>query len=263
MELTVYRHNERHPYHIEVALDASDFDRKVKVNHEVDERVRMIQSGGSCLLEVLAHVTPKAEVLRELFEKVGSATDIMDLFNVERCYSERFEKMLSLGDFEQAAAYACKAKLVDTKLRTRRDAKAVTIRAKVEATMEDLVSQAQAQLVELTDAMVNVVQYNAKQQRESYQDYVLRQINSNGEHFESNHASEIAEQRERIVALEAMLNDAKKKIRRLKNEEVASFARNDGQLGPDSPIAPVVLAEIEAKAKSESFFPDSPFSIGL
>jgi hypothetical protein len=262
MDLTVYRHNSQHPFHIEISLDASDFVRKIESSHDVEERVRTAQADGACLLEVVALGAPKVEVLRELVDKVSSARDVADLLGVDRFNGKAFENFIAKGDYDSAARYAGMADIVTTKLRSRRDAKAVTVRNKIEEALSDLSYKAHDKLVDLADRMLNQIQSNAVNKRQEYQAYVMRQITSNGDQFERTHAAEIIDLRERIAGYEAMLKEAKDKVRTFKNKEVVSFARNDGTFGPDSPVAPSVLAKVQEKAQNNDFFQDSLFGLG-
>lgn len=263
MELSVYRHEEQHPFHVDITLNATDFVQSVKSSHELDERVRLVQADGRCVLEVVAYVHPKGEVVRDLVGQIGDAGDVAALLGVDHYKSREFVKLVEGGDFDRAARYAGAAQIFDSRIRTRLDAKVSTISKKVGAEMERLTEKAQAKLGDLTESLINQIQYNAERKRDEYRVCMIRTISNNSDYFEKKNAGEIGELRERILGYEAKLDEAKKQIRMLKNAQVLEFARNDGNVGSNSPVAPTVLAEIEEKARDNAFFRESMFGNDL
>jgi len=261
MDITVYRHTEQQPFHIDLTLDGGDFTQDIRTSHDVEERVRLIQADGGCLLEMVSHVSPKPEVIGEMIEAVGSSRDVAELLGVDHFSRREFEKFVTDGDIPRAARYAGRTEILQKKLKVRRDSKAVTIRNKVEETLEALSGKAHAKVVEMLDQKLEQIQRNAESKRSEYKDYILRLINHNGDQFEKRDATEIGEMRERIAGYEAMLKEAKDKIRNLKNDRVVDFALNDGTFGQNSPIAPSVLTEVKEKADKNGFFHENIFGL--
>lgn len=262
MELTVYRHADSHPFHIDIALNSDDFTTSIEQTHRIEERVSAIQSSGSCLLEVFAKVALKADVLEELVSKVGSAEDVADLLGVDRFCSNEFSNLIADGNYDRAARYTGRSAILEARVKARRDSKAVTIRIKVGEAMTELSHKAHEKILTLISEKTMFVANQAERKRQDYHSYVLRQISNNGDQFEVEHATEIASLRERIAGYEAMLKEARQQIRNLKNKEVLTFALKDGKMG-DAPIEPIVLAEVQEKARSNEFFSENMFGIGL
>lgn len=262
MEITVYRHQDSAPFHIDLVLDAGDFNQAIKNSHEIEERVRLIQADGSCYLELVGKIAPKADVIRELAEKLGSAKDAAELLGVERFYQREFEKLVTAGDFEAAARYAGRSFIQQKKFKARRDSKPATIRSKMEIPLEAMSADAREKLDVITDEKLNQIQYNAKSKRAEYRNYVMRLIDHNGDVFETENADQIGALRERIAGYEASLKEAKQAIREMKNQQVARFATNDGFLSPSNcPIAPTVREEMAEKASRKEFFESGMFGL--
>lgn len=256
MELTVYKHENVNPMHLSVELGRDDIEFYTEYDSEsiIDEMVEKVRRSGKAEVRSLARANLKAPAVRELVEQIG-AKDVSDMLIEHRFLQQGFMEAVENGDFDKAATYLKKSKASAKTVKVRRDAKEATIRAKLEEACKSCKEKAEALEEELMNNLIALVDSRFEVQRDHYADYVHRTIGNANTHFEAPNASEIAELEERIAGYKAMIKEAKKSKKALKNAEVVKFVDNDGRFN-DGEIAPEVLASIKEKAQKNEFFSD-------